>query len=178
MPLLFIPQLFGCASLFSGGAANALDRVVPRAAAPITIVLNAPTPHVPWYQAAMRATRGDVRPPVFILYAGTQALEVDRYGDRGLELHAAHGWITTPFERIRNLQRAPFRTGDKIALTHLSVEVREVNAEGAPTRVRVAFDRSLDDPSLTFRCWAGSEIALFRPPPIGSRVQLSAAGLF
>jgi hypothetical protein len=178
LPLMFIPQLFGCASLFSGGGANALDRVVPRAAAPITIVLNAPTPHVPWYQAAMRATHGDVLPPVFILYAGSQALEVERYADRGLELYAARSWITTPFEGIRNLQRAPLRTGDQIALTHLTVEVREVNAEGAPTRVRFTFDRSLDDPKLTFRRWAGPEIALWSPPPIGGRVQLPAAGLF
>jgi hypothetical protein len=178
MPLLFIPQLFGCATLFSGGGANALDRVVPRAAEPITIVLNAPTPHVPWYQAAMRAARGEVRPPVFNLYAGTQALEVERYADRSLELHAVRSWITTPFERVRNLRRAPLRAGDQIALAHLKVEVREVNAEGVPTRVRFTFERSLDDPSLTFRCWTGPEVALCHPPSIGGRVQLSAAGMF
>jgi hypothetical protein len=178
MPLLFIPQLFGCASLFSGGGANALDRVVPRAAAPITIVLNAPTPFVPWYQAAMRSTRGEVRPPVFILYAGTQSLEVERYADRSLELHAVRSWLTEPFQSIRDLRRAPFRAGDQIALKHLSVEVREVNAEGAPTRVRFTFDRSLDDPTLTLRCWAGPEIALWSPPPVGGRRQLTAAGLF
>jgi hypothetical protein len=178
MPLQFIPQLFGCASLFGGGGASALDRVVPRSAPPITIVLNAPTPFVPWYQAAMRASRGEVRPPVFILYAGTQSLEVERYADRGLELHAEHSWLTEPFQSIRDLRRAPFRTGDQIALKHLRVEVRAVNAEGAPTRVRFTFDRSLDDPSLAFRCWAGPEIALWSPPPIGGRVQLTAAGLF
>jgi hypothetical protein len=177
-PLSFVPMLFGCAMLFVGGGANALDRVVPLAAAPITIVLNAPTPQAPWFQTAMRANRGGVGAPVFTLYAGTQSLEVERYADRGLELHAARGWITTPFERIRNLRRAPFRAGDRIALTHLSVEVREVTAEGAPTRVRFALDRSLDDPSLKFRCWSGRELALFRPPPIGGRVQLPAARLF
>jgi hypothetical protein len=40
---------------------------------------------------------------------------------------------------------------DRIALTRLTAELREVNAEDAPTRVRFAFDRSLDDPNLTFR---------------------------
>jgi hypothetical protein len=178
MPLTFVPSLFACATLSLGGGADALDRVVPRAAAPITIVLNSPTPHVPWYQASMRANRGGVRPPVFTLYAGTQALEVARYADRGLELYAARGWITTPLERIRDLQRAPFRAGDQIALTHLTVDVREVNAEGAPTRVRFTFDRSLDDPNLTFQRWAGREIARWCPPPIGGRVQLAAASLF
>jgi hypothetical protein len=176
LPLLFIPNLFGvAASQFSGGGANALDRAVPRAALPITIVLNAPTPHVPWFQAAMRAADGGVGPPVFTLYAGTQSLEVERYADRGLELYAARGWFTSPLERIR---RAPLRPGDQIALKHLTVEVREVNVEGAPTRVRFTFDRSLDDPNLTFRCWADKEVVPWSPPPIGARVQLPAAGLF
>ncbi len=175
MPLVFVPSLFTCATLFAGGGANALDRIVPRAARPIVIILNAPTPQVPWFQAAMRTHGGGVSPPVFTLYAGTQALEVERYADRGLELHAARGWITTPFERIRDLKRAPFHSGDRIALTHLTVEVREVNAEGAPTRVRFMFDRSLDDPSLTFRSWAGPEVTRWNPPPTGRRVQLTRA---
>jgi hypothetical protein len=134
--LLFVPSLFTYAMLFVGGGANALDRVAPRAAAPITILLNAPTPQVPWDEAAMRANRGGIAPPVFTLYAGTQALEVVPYAERGLELHAARGWITSPFERIRDLRRAPFRAGDRIALAHLTVEVREVNAEAR----RRAFD--------------------------------------
>jgi hypothetical protein len=176
MPLLFVPNLFGvAASQFAGGGANALDRVVPRTALPITILLNAPAPQVPWFQAAMSANRGGVDPPVFTLYAGTQSLEVERYADRGLELYAARSWFTTPFERIR---RAPLRPGDQIALKHLTVEVREVDAEGAPTRVRFTFDRSLDDPNLTFRCWAGKEVVFWSPPPVGGRVQLTAAVLF
>jgi hypothetical protein len=176
MPLLFVPNLFGvAASQFAGGGANALDRVVPRTALPITILLNAPGPQVPWFQAAMRANSGGDSPPVFTLYAGTQSLEVERYADRGLELYAARSWFTTPFERIR---RAPLRTGDQIALKHLGVEVREVDAEGSPTRVRFTFDRSLEDPDLTFRCWSGEEVVLWSPPPVGGRVQLTAAGLF
>jgi hypothetical protein len=176
MPLLFVPNLFGvAASQFAGGGANALDRVVPRTALPITILLNAPAPQVPWFQAAMSANRGGVDPPVFTLYAGTQSLEVERYADRGLELYAARSWFTTPFERIR---RAPLRPGDQIALKHLTVEVREVDAEGAPTRVRFTFDRSLDDPNLTFRCWAGKDVVFWSPPPVGGRVQLTAAVLF
>lgn len=114
-------------------------------------------------------------PPVFTLYAGTQSLEVERYADRGLELYAAQSWFTSPLEKIR---RAPLRVGETIALHHLTVEVREVNAEGAPTRVRFTFDRSLDDPNLAFRSWSGREVLQWHPPPVGGHVQLTAAGLF
>jgi hypothetical protein len=177
-PLLFVPMLFSISAPIAGGAASALDEALPRAAVPITIILNPPVWTVPWYQSAMRASRGEVGPPVFALYAGSQSLDVQRVDDRSLELHAPRSWFSVPFERIRDVSRAPFRAGDRIALAHLTVEVREVDATGAPTRARFAFDRSLDDPSLTFRSWEGSKLALWRPPAAGGRVQLSAAAAF
>jgi hypothetical protein len=178
LPILFIPGLFAVRSAFAGGGASALDQSVPRAATPITVVLNSPSWIVPLFQASMRAYSGDPRPPVFALYAGSQSLAVARPDARSLELHAARGWFTTPFERIRDVSRAPFRVGERIELAHLTVEVREVDLDGAPTRARFTFDRSLDDPGLTFRCWNGSEIASWAPPPVGSRLQLPAASSF
>jgi hypothetical protein len=174
--LFFVPVLFsiGLAS-FAGGGANALDRVMPRASAPITIVVNPPTWYVPWFQAAMSAYRGERRPPVFTLYAGSQSLEVERPDERTLDVHAARSWFTTPFERSRNLTLSPYRVGERIALAHLTVEVREVDASGAPTRARFTFDRPLDDPGLTFRLWEGTDVATWTPPPIGARRKLPAA---
>jgi putative effector of murein hydrolase LrgA (UPF0299 family) len=176
MPLLFVPALFGVAlGSVGGGAARTLDHVVPRASAPITIVLNPPTWFAPWYQAAMRAYSGEPRPPVFTLYAGSQPLEVERPDARSLELHAARSWFTTPIERGWQTQ---FRAGDRIALAHLTVEVREVDTTGAPTRARFTFDRPLDDPGLTFRYWNGPDIATWTPPPVGTHQQLAAAAVF
>lgn len=178
LPIFFVPGLFAVRSAFAGGGASALDDSVPRAAAPITVVLNPPSWIVPSFQASMRAYGGDPRPPVFALYAGGQSLAVARPEARSLELHAARGWFTTPFERIRDVSRAPFQVGERIELAHLTVEVREVDSAGTPTRARFTFDRSLDDPGLTFRCWDGSEILPWTPPPIGSRLQLPAASTF
>jgi hypothetical protein len=175
LPLFFVPSLFAIGLGFAGGGANELDRVLPRAAAPITIVLNPPTFYGPLFQAAMRSYRGERRPPVFMLYAGTQSLEVERHDDRTLELHVAHSWCATPFECFRNLTRWPFRAGERIALAHLTVEVREVDARGAPTRARFTFDRTLDDPGLAFHYWNKSDFASWTPPPVGSRLQLTAA---
>lgn len=176
--VFFVPMSFGVMLGFAGGAANALDEVVPRAASPITIALNAPSWTTPWYIAPMRAYRGEPRPPLFTLYAGSEALEVERPDANTLELHAARGWLATPFERIRDLTRAPFHRGDRLALMHLIVEVREVNASGAPTRAQFTFDRPLDDAGLTFRYWTNSKVATWAVPPIGSRTRLPSAAAF
>jgi hypothetical protein len=178
LPIFFIPGLFGSRSAFAGGGASALDHSVPRAAAPITVVLNTPSWYVPLFQASMRAYSGDPRPPVFALYAGSQALGVARPDARSLELYAARSWFTTPFGNLRDVSVAPFRIGARIELAHLTVEVREVDRAGAPTRARFTFDRSLDDPGLTFRYWDGSEVAQWTPPPVGSGLQLPAASTF
>jgi hypothetical protein len=171
LPLFFVPLLFSIVPI-AGGAARALDEALPRAAMPITILLNPPTSFVPWYQPAMRASRGEIGPPVFALYAGNQSLDIQRVDDRSLELHVARSWFSAPFERNRDDSRHWFRAGDRIPLARLTVEVREVDAAGAPTRARFAFDRSLDDPSLSFRYWKGSKLALWTPPPAGGRVKL------
>ena len=47
--------------------------------------------------------------------------------------------------------------------------------EGAPTRVRFRFERSLEDPGLAFRYWQGTKVALWTPPKVGGQSQLAAA---
>jgi hypothetical protein len=43
--------------------------------------------------------------------------------------------------------------------------------------VRFTFDRSLDDPGLSFWLWKGRELARWTPPPTGSLVQLPPASV-
>ena len=62
LPLFFVPLLFSIVPI-AGGAARALDQALPRAAMPITILLNPPSSFVSWYQPAMRASRGEIRSP-------------------------------------------------------------------------------------------------------------------
>ena len=175
LPLLFVPFLFSVVNGPGVAAAIALDQALPRASAPTAILLNPPAFTVPWFQVAMRAFRGETAPPVYPLYAGSQPLEIQRVDDRSLELHVARSWFAAPFEQLRDLARAPFHVGDRIDLPHVAVEVREVNAAGAPTRARFTFERSLDDPALAFRYWEGKNLALWKPPPVGGRAQLAAA---
>ena len=91
-----------------------------------------------------------------------------------LDVHAARSWFMTQFARARDVTLSPFRVGDRIALAHLTVEVREVDVSGAPTRARFTFDRPLDDPGLAFRAWEKSGVATWTPPAIGGRLQVPA----
>ncbi|MET0384624.1 MAG: hypothetical protein ABW321_01635 [Polyangiales bacterium] len=178
LPLLFVPSLFAVGLGFASGGSQALDRALPRAAEPITILLNPPNFYGPLFQAAMRSYRGEPRPAVFMLYAGAQTLEVTRLDVRTLELYVARGWFATPFDGFRDLKRWPFHVGDLFALRYLTVEVREIDARGAPTRARFTFDRALGDPSLAFRYWDGSDFTRWTPPAVGSPVRLSAGTAF
>lgn len=178
IPIFFIPALFATSLGFASGGAQALDEAVPRAAEPITIILNPPSFYGPIYQAAMRSARGEPRPPVYMLYAGSQSLEVTRPDARSLELHAPRSWFASQFDGFRDLARWPFSVGDQIELAHLRVEVLETDARGAPTRARFTFDRPLEHPGLTFRHWSSASITAWTPPPIGARLQLAAAEVF
>jgi hypothetical protein len=178
LPLLFVPCLFSVAKGPGVAGAVALDSELPQAKLPVAILLNPPAWPVPWFQVAMRAYEGRIEPPVYALYAGSQALEIKRPDDRSLELHVARSWFAAPFESLRDLSRSPFYAGDRIDLPHVAVEVREVDARGAPTRARFTFERTLDDPDLAFRAWEGTNITPWKPPPVGGRTQLLAAGAY
>jgi hypothetical protein len=153
---------------------HALDRTLPRTKEPIAFILNPPAWSVTWFQVALRASQGVIGPPVYALYAGTQTVDVQRVDARSLELHVARGWCATQFNCLRDLSRVPFRAGDRIELAHVAIEVHAVNAEGAPTRALFTFERSLDDPGLSFRSWQGEKAVPWSPPPVGQQVQLGA----
>ena len=178
LPLFFVPSLFASSLSFASGGAQALDQAVPRASQPTTIILNPPSFYGPIYQDAMRSARAEPRPPVYMLYAGSQSLEVTRPDDRSLELHAPRSWFASQFDGFRDLTRWPFRTGQRIELAPFNVEVLEVDSRGAPTRARFTFDRPLEHPELSFLRWSRTAISPWTPPPVGARLQLEAAAIF
>ncbi|MDX1384132.1 MAG: hypothetical protein R3190_10845, partial [Thermoanaerobaculia bacterium] len=76
----------------------------------------------------------------------------------------------------------PFQAGERIPMQGWEVEVLEVTS-GLPTRIRLRFDRPLEDPSYVWLEYAqGSlrpprqpRLVPWRPPAIGSSVMLNAA---
>jgi hypothetical protein len=71
----------------------------------------------------------------------------------------------------------PLRPGNRIALTGLRVEVREVGPDGWPTEIAFRFDEPLDDPSLRWIRWtsspgSGGRYVPWTPPPVGGSVRV------
>ena len=102
---------------------------------------------------------------------GTRPLELQRLDDRTIELYTPRSWVVTALDHIS----ARFRAGTRITLPAFRVEVREVDANGAPTRARFTFDRSLDDPGLSFWLWKRSHLTRYTLPPTGTQLQLPAS---
>jgi hypothetical protein len=103
-----------------------------------------------------------------------QALELQRVDERTLELHAARSWSATAFDRIG----PPMRVGTRVVLPAFTVEVREVDASGAPTRARFTFERALEDPALSFWLWERSKVVRWKPLAIGRRAELPKSSTF
>jgi hypothetical protein len=178
MPLLFVPCLFLCRSMSLGGGALALDSALPQAAQPVTVLLNAPTFLILHYQAMLRRSAGRPTPPVMMLYAGSQPVEVKRTGLHSLELTVTQSWFATALEQIRDLRRFPYRPGDRIRVQHMIADVREIDRSGAPTRVEFTFDQPLESSQLSFLSWERRSVDPWRPPELGKSMQLAASATF
>ena len=155
LPLLFLPHLFAGLTRGFGGGARALDRALPHGTQPTVVLFNSPTQHVPRYVFRKRAHDGVSQPAVFTLYAGASQSVVRRLDDHRIELHVAGGWLANKLEQTRDLQRAPFRVGDVVALPRFFASVLEVNAKGCTTRVQFRFAQALDGGAYAFYCWRG-----------------------
>jgi hypothetical protein len=66
----------------------------------------------------------------------------------------------------RNTERDPMQLGERITTQPVSIEVLEVN-NGAPLRIRISSERSLDDPTLFFAARYQGRLVHFSLPPVG-----------
>jgi hypothetical protein len=154
------------------------------------VVVNAPNPFLfvgfpvlrdYWNQSLPARTR--------LLAPGYNPLKITRTGDKTLLIEIQSGSLLTIgpsgedfkpnfvyfYHELSSLFRPndlPFKPGEKIELTDMSAEIISVDTDGQPTKVRVDFDISLDDPSMRWLQWnwkkSGSgSYSEFKIPPIG-----------
>src|SRR5262249_23762637 len=71
----------------------------------------------------------------------------------------------------------PMRVGDTLALTGLTIGVRQVTAEGRPVEILFTFDEPLESPTLRWIAWDGRRYVDFAIPAIGETVRLAPVGL-
>ena len=172
----FIPLSFVCSSPAVGGASYAMNAALSAAKERDVVVLNVPIESsIP----SLDAMRQQDRPrSMRALYVGGAAYDVQRVDDRTLELHVARAWFNSPAERIaRDPREEPFEAGDVETTDIFTARVIEVDARGAPLRVRFEFIAPLEDPRFLWLRLDGARALPWTPPNIGEAQRLAAAGL-
>jgi hypothetical protein len=94
-----------------------------------------------------------------------------RVADDALELEVEDGaMLRGPVEQLFARPARRPRPGQPIALDGVTIDVRAVAPDGAPTRVRYTFDRALGDPGLAFFIMSPRGLLPYPIGPVGSTV--------
>jgi hypothetical protein len=160
---LLAPPLLVARSRSMVAVARVIDRAeagIPRdpsIADKTVVILAAPSDALAGYVPIMRASRHQPRPAhLYWLATATSAVTFTRVDDHTLHLTAPDGLLRYQVDQMmRSPRLRPFRAGDRIAMTGLTIEVTAVTPDGRPRDVTARFDKPLDDPSLVWERWQG-----------------------
>jgi len=160
-----------------------------------TVVVNAPNPFLLLGLPVLRAYENKPLPErTRILAPGFVPLEITRTGEKTLLLKAQTGHILSPetsredfkpnfvyfYEEFNSLFRPenlPFRAGEQVELTGMSVEVIDIDRAGQPVEIQFHFAVSLDDPSLSWLQWDWKKggfgsYSRFKVPAVGEKTYI------
>jgi hypothetical protein len=131
---------------------------------------------VAFYTPFIRHLYGHALPRSFrVLSSAPLAHDVERTADNVLEMAVLGGTLLdSELERFFRSPRFPFRAGDNVSLTGMRIEIRKL-LRGKPQRVRLVFDRPLDDPGYLFLHSSESGMRRFDLPRVGERLRLPIA---
>jgi hypothetical protein len=139
---------FGAATLAAADAAE-IDGPPGR-----QIVVVASDPGASFYAAAIRARELIAAGASWQVVSGApHAHRFTRTGPSTIRLEVIGGrMLRGPFETLFRSVRAPFASGDRVALDGLEVTILAVD-DGAPTAIELRFDVPLEDPRLVLVAW-------------------------
>jgi hypothetical protein len=139
------------------------------------VVLTVSDPMMLIYPPSMRRLAGRPVPERWwVLSMAPHLHRMTRTGASALELTVRDGAMLRG--RVQRLFRAPDRrpeVGASIDLEGLRIEILETEADGAPTRVRYTFDRSIDDPTLSFVIVSPQGLRAYPMPAVGASVTIA-----
>ncbi|MFH1717531.1 MAG: hypothetical protein ABIF19_09295 [Planctomycetota bacterium] len=154
------------------------------------VVVNAPYPFLFVGLPFFRAYWNEPLPErTRLLAPGFTPLEITRTGEKTLLVKAKTGNILSAdtsrkdikpnfayfYHHFNSLFRPvdmPFKIGERVELSDMSVEVTDVDKDGQPTQVSIEFSASLDDPALCWLQWhwqkrGSGYYSTFKVPGIG-----------
>jgi hypothetical protein len=187
------------AALLAGSSREPLDEIVLDPGQTVLFV-NAPAQFMVSHLAVMRLGTAKPLPArTRCLAPGVYPLEVTRADARSLMVRVPGGLLQPPgtwdvdgeerspavstaygaqqFAQLVRRVDDPMRAGDTIALTGVTIEVREATADGRPVTVRFTFDEPLESPSLRWLVWDRGRYVDFPLPAIGTTVKLAPASM-
>ncbi|MCB9741451.1 MAG: hypothetical protein H6740_02480 [Alphaproteobacteria bacterium] len=133
----------------------------------------APDPVVAYYTFVTRFVYGHPKPLSHrVLSLAPHPHLLTRVAEDAFELEVVGGeLLTTPLETMFRTREAALGVGEVVRLEGMDVEVLDVGEEG-PKRLRVRFDRPLEDPSLLFLGWEAGGLRRLTMPPVGETLRL------
>jgi hypothetical protein len=176
--LLFVPLSFVCSGVTVGGAPWAINAALSEPADRDVVVLNIPVETVlASVDAIRRKHNAELPRSLRALYVGGASYDVQRVDAHTIDMQVQRGWFSNVLERLaREPREEPFAAGDLLTTDMLTARVLEVNARGAPLRVRFQFIRPLEDPRWLWLRLDGARVLAWTPPAIGEAQYLGAAG--
>jgi hypothetical protein len=153
-----------------------LDRAVPdtpNVASKTVVVVAAPSDGLVSYLPFIRASQRRPAPHRLRLLASSMdGVTVERASARTLVLRPDDGFLAEMGDQMLRGPSRPFRRGQVIATSDLTVEILDVLPDGRAAAASFTFDVSLDDASLAWLHWDVDHFAPWPPPPVGARSRL------
>jgi hypothetical protein len=176
--LLVEPVLLPLTALSTANVArwaNAAEASVPKTAAiskQVLIVAAVPDSVLLSYVPAIREWNDEPRPEkLYWLDAMPGDAQLERLAEDTLRVTAPQGLFDRRSEARGD--GVAFRPGDKVALSEMTIEIRELNAEGRPSVCDFVFARSLDSPHYVWQTWDAGRLRSLALPKLGESLHVT-----
>jgi len=151
-----------------GREADKLSAQLPleHGAEPRTVIVTSiPDPTPLYYTHVMRKTRGEAEPErLYWLSSATEGTIYTRIAPNALRVSNPDGFWDVRWEE--RSPKLPFRAGDRLQLTEMSLHVVEVTRDGRPAIVDFAFREPLESPRYAWVNWHDGNLEPFVPPKL------------
>ncbi len=107
-----------------------------------------------------------------------QPVEIYRPDAKTLIVRPAYRFYAHVLDALFRDKENPFSVGDKVELTGMTVEIREITNNGQVTEAAFIFSVALEDSSLRWLQHKDGAFVSFTPPAVGQRVVLPGGNLF
>jgi len=157
---------------------DAAERVQagPEFAGQDLVIVNHPIVFYGHYFQTARVLAGQSAPRrVRVLAPGAVPVLVSRPDERTLLVRPEGGFLGQPFDGVFRSRAHPMRTGERVVLTGVEIEVTALTADGRPGEIAVRFAVPLEDSSLRWLRWdEKGGYAEYRLPAAGESMVVQA----